>query len=393
MLDLQQEQLLATFLSARREAQGLSEKKHLSSQEERRFVYLTQQISCMKRDVKTIEDLRRKMIEKQEKAKGKKLGRQQRAFAQYLRTGNGQEYRDAVAGVGVVANPQGGSGGYFVPNSFYNDVLLSLAQTDRLLHKKRVTLCEEPDLTMPPKQVSSWDLSTVGSSRVGENSQNVAGVFPTVAQNMLNRAGMHRLSLSASYEFSDDSYFQDTDLMSRAFGVGFARGIGAEVAQVLLAGATNSGITIPASVQSTTIQVAQLNTVYFALNRVYRNSDKCAWVMNDKTYEQIRNMATTVGGPLLDIANDKEEIFGKKVLISPSIPGLLVDSGVTPGKIIFGDLSHLVVRLSKLAISVNRETFADSGKTLFTGRMRADSAVIDASAGSAPAIIYATLSA
>jgi HK97 family phage major capsid protein len=236
-------------------------------------------------------------------------------------------------------------------------------------------------------------LSTIGSARVGENTQSIAGVFPTVSQNILNRAGMHRVSLAASYEFSQDSFKEDTKLMAQAFGVAFARGIGAEVAQVLLAGAVNSGIIIPATVQTTTIQVAQLNSFYFALDRIYRNSDKCRWAMNDKTYEQLRNMATTVGGPLLDIANDKEEIFGKKVLICPSIPGLLVDSGVTPGKILFGDFDHLKVRLSPLALSVNREFAVDKGQTLFTGRMRADSAVVDASAGASAPIIYATLSA
>jgi len=260
------------------------------------------------------------------------------------------------------------------------------------LDKDNVDLCQEPDLAFRPLSFTGWDLSSIGSARVGENTQSSAGVFPTVSLNIMNRPGMHRLSLAASYEFSDDTYFEDTKLMAQAFGIGFARGIGAEVAQTLLAGAKNSGITISDS-ESATIQIAELNTVYFALDKIYRHSDKCCWAMSDGTWEKIRNMKTTVGGPLLDIRKGKLELLGKPVLICPSIPGLLVDSGVFPGKIIFGDFDHLKVRLSALALTVNKEFAVDKGQTLFTGRMRADSAVVDASAGAAPPIIYATITA
>jgi HK97 family phage major capsid protein len=91
---------------------------------------------------------------------------------------------------------------------------------------------------------------------------------------------------------------------------------------------------------------------------------------------------------LLDIVGDEERILGKRVLISPSIPSAAGSMGI-----VFGDLSRLVVRLSHLL--VRRATETSSGieylKADYVATMRADSAVMDPTAGATPPIVYATL--
>lgn len=315
----------------------------------------------------------------------------QNAFARYLMTGDGTELRDVQAGNGVVTNTAGTAGGYFVPETFWNQISISMADTDSLLDPDDVTVLYEKGFSARPKQLTSWDLSTISSTKISENTQQTGGAFPTAANTQI-QANMHRLTLAASYEFDQDNFFGSTELMTRAYGVGFARGIGKEVAQTLLSSAVNSGINI-ADVPSVSIQIEQLSSVYFALDRAYRTSPKCRWAMNDKTYEKFRNMKTTTAGPLLDVTHDDELLMGKPILICPSIPGLLVDSGVANGKILFGDFSHLIVRMSQMVVRVDKETAADKGQTMYHGRLRTDSKVLDASAGSAPPIIYATITA
>ena len=71
----------------------------------------------------------------------------------------------------------------------------------------------------------------------------------------------------------------------------------------------------------------------------------------------------------------------------------------TPGStsIIFGDLSHFVVRLSAMMVQRSVETYAHGSATYLSAtyhdRMRVDSTVFDPSAGATPPIVYATLHA
>lgn len=322
----------------------------------------------------------------------RQLTPEQRGFAKFLMSGDGKEYRDAQSGTGAVANSAGSAGGYFVPQEFDADISLAQKQTDDLLNPDNVNIDSMPGLSGQPKTYSGWDLSSISSSRVNENTLQNPDSFPTASKLTL-QAYMQRSTLGGSYEFDNDNYFGSTALLARAFGVAFARGIGAEVAANLVSGAVNSGITISDSVNSSPFDFDNFAKFFYSLNRVYRNSPKCAFAMNEATIEKLRLAKDSMQRPLINAADGVETLFGKKILSCPSIPGTLIDSGIAPGKVIVGDMSHLVVRLSQTEISLDFETRADKGEVLYTGRKRTDSAVFDPSGGTNSPIIYATISA
>jgi HK97 family phage major capsid protein len=185
------------------------------------------------------------------------------------------------------------------------------------------------------------------------------------------------------------------DLMSRAFGAGFARGIGASLVngtgsgepEGLLTGARDSGVT---TAGAGAIILDDIENVYFSLNRAYRNSPKCAWVVNDGVYKMIRKAKDSQGRPLLSVERDDEILMGKKLLVSPTLSATAGQPGI-----VFGDLSHLVVRLSSMKIVRKSQVpgFVEVGKALYAGRVRVDSKVFDPSDGGAAPILYATLHA
>jgi HK97 family phage major capsid protein len=325
------------------------------------------------------------------------MSRELRAWKKYVVTGDISEYRATVleSGKGDITSSAGSAGGYFVPAQMEKLVFEAAAQTDPLLSEENVGLIQDGgSYTMQPKQISGWDLSTISSTQVAENTLQSPGTIPTVAGGTLN-GYLHRLSLAGTMEFEDDAFMRALELMSRAFGVGFARGIGASLVngtgsaqpQGLLTGAANSGVT---TTGAGAIILDDIENVYFSLNKVYRNSPKCAWVVNDGVYKMIRKAKDASGRPLLSVERDDEILMGKKLLVSPTLSANAGDKGI-----IFGDLSHFVVRLSALKIARNSQApgYAEAGKALYNGRMRVDSSVFDPSAGGSAPILYATLHA
>ena len=326
------------------------------------------------------------------------MSREFRAWKKYLVTGDISEYRGTIleSGKGDITSSAGSAGGYFVPTEFEKMVFEAAAQTDPLLSEENVGLIQDKSAgySAQPKQISGWDLSTISSTQVDENTLQNPGTIPTVAGGTLN-GYLHRLTLAGTLEFEDDAFMRAMELMSRAFGVGFARGIGASLVtgtgsgqpQGLLTGAANSGVT---TAGAGAITLDDIESVYFSLNRTYRNSPKCAWVVNDATYKMIRRAKDTQGRPLLSVERDDEILMGKKLLVSPTLSANAGDKGI-----IFGDLSHFIVRLSALKIVRNSQApgYAEAGKALYNARMRVDAKVFDPSAGGSAPILYATLHA
>jgi HK97 family phage major capsid protein len=327
------------------------------------------------------------------------------AFRDYMSTG---EHRDFQAGTQMISYTNGSGGGFLVPVSFFYKAIEALAQTDPIFDEKIVTLIKNPALTANPIKVSGWDLSGIASSQVGESLQQTPQTIPLLSGKVLG-GYMHRISLAASLEWEQDVFDMAMNLMSRTYGVGFARGIGKQLVngtgssqpQGLLTGAANSGYTtITASSGGLTpLKLDDFNAIYTSVDRIYRQSPKCAWLMSDTTYRQVRQAQDSQGRPLLDQSQDKEEILSKPVIISPSMP-----SGPGSTGIIFGDLSHFFVRLSGMTIQRSLEVGGtagniEHGEATYHGRLRADSAVFDPStpqgspAVTHPPIVYATLHA
>jgi HK97 family phage major capsid protein len=266
-----------------------------------------------------------------------------------------------------------------------------------------VTLIESDSYTARPVTVPGWDLSTIAAARVVEGAFHSYATTPSAAKVMLN-AFPYRVAMDASFEWENDSFASGMDLFVLAFAFAFARGIGADLIngngstgptgqpRGILTGAAVSGVSLDPTITndvSNTLNDA-FQDAYFSVNRAYRAMPKCGWVMSDTTYQWVRKLTDKNGRPLLNIKADKEELMGKPVFVSPSLPSYAA-SPSTVGKIIFGDLSHFVVRISQAQIGRYLQTAngsgADFGKELFVGRMRADCNVLDPTGGSTPAIV------
>jgi len=282
--------------------------------------------------------------------------------------------------------------GQLVPASFYNTLLTGLAQYTELMSRDNVSLIES-DKALPLK-LPEIDLSTISSAIVAQGVDAPPVANPTIASATLKGFSYRCNPLASSFELEQDSFESITDIFTQAFSVGLARGIGADLVngagagtapQGLLTAAANSGVT---STVSGVWSGVDLAAVYASLNRAYRVSPKCAWVMHDSTYQQILALKDSSGRPLLDIRDDQEKLFGKKVLISPDMP-----TGPSAKSIIFGDLSQFFVRVVKSGVMVRRNVeapgYAETGAALYTAYLMVDSALNTAGGGVKP-VVYAT---
>jgi HK97 family phage major capsid protein len=303
---------------------------------------------------------------------------------------------DFLAGTQAITYSDGSKGGVLVPQQFQKAVVEGLAQVDPLLSPEVSTVIQEPGFALPPRSIPGWDLSAIAAVKVDEAAQHNSDTVPGTTQKLLNKF-TYRLSLGASLEWEEDQAVFDSALaaMGRAYGIGFARGIGTDLVngdgstgpQGVLTGAHDSGIT---TANSGKLVLTDFTDIYFAVNRIYRNAPKAAWLMDDAVYQLVRQATDNSGRPLLNIANDEETILGKPVYITPSLAN---SPSVGGGKIIFGDLSHYYVHVSTMWLKRRTQTpgYIEYGKALFTGLMSADAVVHDPTNGSLPPIVFANL--
>jgi HK97 family phage major capsid protein len=284
------------------------------------------------------------------------------------------------------------STGALVPATFYRTLLTGIAQYTELMDENNVNLIETEDgraMTLP-----EIDLSTISCAIVGQAVDAPPVANPTISGLTLKGFSYRTNPIASTFELVQDSFEAITDILTQAFSVALARGIGADLVngagagtapQGLLTAAANSGVTSAVSGVWSGIDLA---AVYASLNRAYRASPKCAWVMNDTTYQQILALKDANGRPLLGIREDEEKLFGKKVIVSPDMP-----TGAGAKSIVFGDLSQFQVRVAKNGVLVRRNVeapgYAEQGAALYTTYMRVDAALNTAGGGVKP-VVYAT---
>ena len=390
------------------EADRLTKKPSLSRNDRDRFTFLLSKLSLLKAGL-SADEFRQQHINKLRIREGElavdfrrertQLTPEERLFRAFL-NGNEAEQRDLVTN-NPQLSPIATTGGSFVPLSFWSDVVEAMAQVDPLTAIQNVSLIQEPSLAMRPLQIPAWDLTTITSEQVTESSDAPSTDFITpTASGKLVGGFMHRLNLVASFEFDEDSFKPVVELLARAYGVGFARGISAQLVNGTGSGEPQGIATFAADSSVTNANPGKLVledflNIYFSVNRIYRVSPKCAWVMGDSVYKLVRKSQDDSKRPLLDVTQDGETLLGKKVLVSPSLDtNPFLNPSLGPDKIIFGDLSHFYVRLSELQInrSVAGVGLIEKGLCLYQGLMRADSWLCDPSGGGVPPIIYANVS-
>jgi HK97 family phage major capsid protein len=314
-------------------------------------------------------------------------------FFRSLMTGEQRTDPSLFAGTQTITYTQSRLGGTLVPQEYYDKLILGMAQYDPLLDENIVTLIKSDDDSLRPINVPGWDLSSYKAVKVGEGQQQNPQQAPTAIAKQLN-GYTFRTNLTETWEFNEDTFMSSAALLNVAFQIAFARGIGIDFAigngttapQGVLTGAVASGAVTSLSGG---ITADDIENAYFSLDRWYRQSPKCAWVMSDAVYEEFRKAKDSAGRPLISVVKDKEVIMGKPVYVSPSIPATGGGEGI-----VFGDLSHFVARVSRMSIQRSLQAAqggADFGKYMYIGRMRADSVVIDPTSGANAPIKYVLL--
>lgn len=359
------------------ELEGLSARAEISKRDETRINVLLAKISALRSGALAPDDYC------------------DRWFKAMFRGGEFQvEQRgtDVLAGSQAISWTQGASGGYLVPQEFHDELVLGLSQNDPLLDEDIVTLIPSETFGVKPYTVPGWDLSSFSAVKIAESSQQNPLNVPTATATALGHY-TYRASLTDTFEFEDDAFKPAMTLFKKAYAQAFARGIGVDLVggngttapQGILTGAHNSGVTTGAANVYT---ATDIENIYFALNTVYRSAPKCAWVMNDATYQLIRKAVDGNQRPLINVVNDKEVLMGKPIVICPSMP-----AGNGNQTIVFGDLSYFHVRVGRLLINRTMQAsgYIEKAKVLYSGLMNADAKVIDPTGGGANSpIIYAT---
>jgi HK97 family phage major capsid protein len=422
-------QHLAEVRSVIDELGVLSEKKILSEQERRRNSYLLAKLSTLKSFPEAGDDLMNLRARQLAKETGLKVPNMLtseeraaqpaqhaeirkaawRAFVKglptHVRTAMVDIERRALDIGGLWGRPSGlqynagSQGGYLLDSVLSDEVLFGVKQIDPLFDPNivnlKVTESKTGLLTQPSVDLTQLSTSIVNDAVQNEPVYSTATV-PAASALQLPYYSLKSTPILAAIEIEDDMGADALlDMLKKAFSFSIANGGG----QLL---ATGNGTNQPqgvlvgagASVYSTTtgggvITATDINAIYFALNRAYRSSPKCAWLMTDVTYQAVRAAKDSNNRPLLNMTNDGEVLMGKPVHITPSFASANASPAVD-GDIVFGDLSYFVVRVSK-GVEVMRSfegTWSQSFQALYSSILRVNSAVALASA-SVPAIIRA----
>ena len=322
-----------------------------------------------------------------------------RLFDRYI-TGNlaegSPEHRDFLAGTQSLTATQGPAGGYLIPFAYDPTVREAMAQPDEILDPDVTDFTMTDGAFLQPQQVSGYDLSTVSGQLVGETAQQTAQVIPPVTGATLRNNLTFRATFGATLEAETDIPDFASKIV-RAASVALARTIGLHV----LTGRGGSDITGIATTLTSSytngtsgkITLTDLNAVYFDVNRWYRKSPKAGWLVSDGVYKLLRAATDSSGRPLLDVIDDQEVLLGKPVYLCPSLGATYLSLGLT-GALIFGDLSHIIIRASRPTIQrTTQQAITDitRGECLFIARCRADATVFDPSNGSTPPLVLATV--
>jgi HK97 family phage major capsid protein len=394
------------LIEAQSEAEKLSLLKTLTPQQEVRFSFLLSKIKSLKQgfalEEKTDADLRAAAsnmgrIGETKKQRHKRESREDMAeFRFALSQPNGiKDKTYALRTYSGMNTTTGSQGGLLVPAVFLDELFVALAQTSPLMSKDNVRLLITPDaksMTVP-----GLDLTTITSAIIAQNASIApSNANPTASKFTLGGYSYKTDSIAASIELQQDSFESLTSLLSEAFVQAIARGAGADLIsgngttapQGLITGAADSGVT---SVSTASFTFNEIESIYFSLNRVHRNNPKCAWVMSDAVYQQIRLLKDSNMRPLLNVAKDDEVLMGKRILIDPNMP-----SAAGSKALCLSNLSQFVVRIAAGSVEVKKSDqapgYVELGQSLFTAYARIDSRLITPAASTKPAV-YATLHA
>lgn len=303
-----------------------------------------------------------------------------RALDKFIR---GKEYRDEQ----VVGDA--GLGGNLVAQAFLGKMFEELAAYDAIFDPE-VTTRVTPDTGAPlplPAPDDTSNAAVLVSEKILGDRNTVKFDVKTLPQLEASyRTGL----VAVSKELLQDSGYDISGYLARAFALRFALGIGPDLVDALLAdamlGATATGDENASSPEPTLqIGYSDLLALRKSVNPAYRASAKCGWLMNDDTLTDIDELRDLQGRPIFrhDFnAAGNRTIFGYPVYLCPSMPTKA--AGEKP--IAFGALDYFVVRVVKPLFAFMRldELVIEYGLVGFTGLLRCDGGLVRASNADSP---------
>ena len=331
-----------------------------------------------------------------------KEARNKELFGQYLAGKielDGPEIRNFVAGNQSISFTSGVQGGYTVPQLSDATLRTAMAITDPLLDDNVVDFSMSDGADLQPQTVSGYNLATISAGIVGETVQQNPQIIPTVLGATLKSNLTFRATFGASMEAEQDI----PDFVNKivtATGVALARRIG----QSLVSGRGGTsdingicnGIGVPSVSNGTPgkITLTDILSIYFTPNKFYRSQKKTGWLVNEPTMKYLRAAVDSQNRPLLDVQQEQEILMGKPIYECPSLSTSFTSIGAV-GALIFGDLSHFIVRASRPTLQrtiQSGQSDITQGQALFIARMRADGVYFDPSGGAFPPLVMAAIS-
>lgn len=332
-----------------------------------------------------------------------------RRFDRYLANKADEvEMRDLQVGTQTVTWTNGLAGGYLVPFAYDETMRNAMAQVDPILDDSITDFSMTDGPYLQPGQVQGYDESWVEAQLIGEaaqqsdqgiggnNSLNPQAAPPALGKQLRNNI-IYRQLIRADFETEMDVP-NLADKMVRTLSTALARRVARSVFQGQ-GGADMNGITLALLNQSVPLNNAtpgkitstDISNWFFAINAYYRNSPKCNWLCTDAGLKLLRNSVDSSNRPLLSMERDIT-LFGKRVLVCPSLQNNTSFRSLGVSSLIFGDCSALVIRSSRPTIQRLDERFADFLEKGYVSRWRADCAYWDPSNGANPPLTLVAIS-
>jgi HK97 family phage major capsid protein len=286
-----------------------------------------------------------------------------------------------------------GIGGFLLPAEFQDELFQGIGLIEPLFSEENCRFIRTQ--TGRALKAPGIDLSAMTASIVAQNTDVPPATNPVFSSKTFGAFTYKTSPVAVSFELSQDSFDDVSEIISEAYQVAFANGIGADLIsgngttapQGLLTAATDSTIV---TALPTAITADEIANIYFKLPRIHRLNPKTAWVMSDSNYQLIRKAKDSSGRPLLNFDDGSETLMGKKVLVSPSM------SGGPLSKFVLANLSQYVVRVAtdsvRVQIANQLPGYAEQGISLLYSFMRVDAKLIAPAASVTPAI-FATIHA
>jgi len=296
---------------------------------------------------------------------------EQREFRDFLKFGNGGLGEERAQSVGTDS-----AGGYLAPVDFYNQLLVALKAYDGIFDVATVVQTEHGNACTVPIDDDSGQAASV----IAENgtSSSVDAVFDRVSFGKIPtwRSGHVR----ASIEIAQDSAFDLTALLARAFARRFARGIAPTFTTSLLSQATLG----KTAASATAVTPDELLDLMASLDAAW--AQQGSFAMNFATFMSIAKVKASTGGsylaPISNDAQGRPTIFGRTCYLSPSMPAMT--TGLK--SVVFGDLSRFLRRevANSLKVRTYVERYAEVGQVAWEGFWRVDGALAKAANSPVP---------